>query len=595
MSATRRETRAQIPAKGQGVMATVWLFILATWRLGAVVFGLALCVSAVAWKVSQLQFFNKDFLQGQGDNRAIRTIPIAANRGVIFDRNGEPLAVSTSVVTISVNPSKIIDNPNDIRRLANALDMNAEALISAIESKRDKPFHFVKRRLSPAEAAPVAAMRIPHVRLEDEYQRFYPQGEVAAHLVGFSNIDNVGQEGIELTYEEHLQGVEGRRQIIQDRRENIIEEIRTIETASNGSNIELSIDFRLQNLAYKELKAEFIKRRAKSATLVMLDVETGEVLAMANQPSYNPNNKSNISDFGVLRNRAVTDVFEPGSTVKAFTIAAALESGVYEADTIVETSPGWMMVRGHTIQDIHNYGTLTVGKVITKSSNVGTSKIALEIGPEPIRDVLERVGLGQVTGTGFPGERGGLLPSPRRWSAIETATLSYGYGLSVTALQLAQAYSVIADSGIRKPVSLVKLSADDVAALSRERVLSTSISAQIKDMLETVVDPRRGGSAREGNVPFYKVAGKTGTAHIVGEFGYEANLHNSLFVGMIPASDPKIVVVVVINEPKGSEHYGGQVAAPVFARVASGAMRLLNIPPDDVPIGQSVMSSGGDE
>ncbi len=267
MSATRRETRAQIPAKGQGVMDKAWLFIMATWRLGAVVFGLMLCVSAVAWKVSQLQVVEKEFLQGQGDNRAIRTIPIAANRGVIFDRNGEPLAVSTPVVTISVNPSKIIDNPNDIRRLANALDMNAEALISAIESKRDKPFHFVKRRLSPAEAAPVAAMRIPHVRLEDEYQRFYPQGEVAAHLVGFSNIDNVGQEGIELTYEEHLQGVEGRRQIIQDRRENIIEEIRTIETASNGSNIELSIDFRLQNLAYKELKAEFTKRRAKSATL----------------------------------------------------------------------------------------------------------------------------------------------------------------------------------------------------------------------------------------------------------------------------------------------------------------------------------------
>ena len=231
MSATRRETRAQIPAKGQGVMDKAWLFIMATWRLGAVVFGLMLCVSAVAWKVSQLQVVEKEFLQGQGDNRAIRTIPIAANRGVIFDRNGEPLAVSTPVVTISVNPSKIIDNPNDIRRLANALDMNAEALISAIESKRDKPFHFVKRRLSPAEAAPVAAMRIPHVRLEDEYQRFYPQGEVAAHLVGFSNIDNVGQEGIELTYEEHLQGVEGRRQIIQDRRENIIEEIRTIETA----------------------------------------------------------------------------------------------------------------------------------------------------------------------------------------------------------------------------------------------------------------------------------------------------------------------------------------------------------------------------
>lgn len=599
MTATRRQQPTAKPAARGGVAMTrfarLYDVVRTTWRLGAIGFGLCVCVAAVGWKVSTLQLAERDFLQGQGDSRAIRTKPIAANRGLIFDRNGEPLAVSTPVVSVSVNPSKLADSPDNIRRLANALDLNPEALVTKIQGQRNDPHLLVKRRLSPAEVAPLQAMRIPHVTFEDEYQRFYPQGEVAAHIVGFSNIDNVGQEGIELTYEEHLQGTPGRRQIIQDRRENIIEEIRTIETASDGGNIDLSIDFRLQNLAYKELKAEFTKRRAKSATLVMLDVETGEVLAMANQPSYNPNNKSNISDFGVLRNRAVTDVFEPGSTVKAFTIAAALESGVFEADTIIETSPGWMMVRGHTIQDIHNYGTLNVGKVITKSSNVGTSKIALEIGPEPIRDVLERVGLGQVTGTGFPGERGGLLPSPRRWSAIETATLSYGYGLSVTALQLAQAYSVIADGGIRKPVSLLKLSDDEVAALPRDRVLSASISAQVKEMLETVVDPRRGGSAREARVPFFKVAGKTGTAHVVGERGYEANLHNSLFAGMIPASDPKIVVVIVINEPKGDEHYGGQVAAPVFSRVASGAMRLLNIPPDDLPVSQSILSSGGDE
>jgi cell division protein FtsI (penicillin-binding protein 3) len=599
MTATRRQQPTAKPAARGGVAMTRFArlcdVVRTTWRLGAIGFGLCVCVAAVGWKVSTLQLAERDFLQGQGDSRAIRTKPIAANRGLIFDRNGEPLAVSTPVVSVSVNPSKLADSPDNIRRLANALDLNPEALVTKIQGQRNDPHLLVKRRLSPAEVAPLQAMRIPHVTFEDEYQRFYPQGEVAAHLVGFSNIDNVGQEGIELTYEEHLQGTPGRRQIIQDRRENIIEEIRTIETASDGGNIDLSIDFRLQNLAYKELKAEFTKRRAKSATLVMLDVETGEVLAMANQPSYNPNNKSNISDFGVLRNRAVTDVFEPGSTVKAFTIAAALESGVFEADTIIETSPGWMMVRGHTIQDIHNYGTLNVGKVITKSSNVGTSKIALEIGPEPIRDVLERVGLGQVTGTGFPGERGGLLPSPRRWSAIETATLSYGYGLSVTALQLAQAYSVIADGGIRKPVSLLKLSDDEVAALPRDRVLSASISAQVKEMLETVVDPRRGGSAREARVPFFKVAGKTGTAHVVGERGYEANLHNSLFAGMIPASDPKIVVVIVINEPKGDEHYGGQVAAPVFSRVASGAMRLLNVPPDDLPVSQSILSSGGDE
>jgi cell division protein FtsI (penicillin-binding protein 3) len=369
---------------------------------------------------------------------------------------------------------------------------------------------------------------------------------------------------------------------MKDRRGNIIEELMILETAEAGKNLQLSIDARIQNLAYRELKEEFVKRRAKSATAVVLDVHTGEVLAVVNQPSYNPNNRANISDFDALRNRAMTDVFEPGSTVKAFTIAAALESGLYEPGTEVETR-GWMMVGGYEVRDSLNYGVLSLEKIITKSSNVGSAKIALQLGPETIRDMLARVGFGETTGSGFPGERGGVLPPIRNgWSRIETATLSFGYGLNSTALQLAEAYSVLADDGVRKPLSLLKLGPQEVAALSREQVISPTIAHQVKAMLETVVDPAKGGTAAEARVPFYSVAGKTGTARVVGKYGYEENNHNSLFVGMAPATRPEIVVVVVVNEPKGEEHYGGQVAAPVFSRIVSGAMRLLNVPPDQL-------------
>lgn len=557
--------------------------VIQQWRFYLVLFAMFLCVLAIGWKVSALQILERDFLQSQGDARTIRTVPLVANRGLITDRDGEPLAISSPVKSIWVNPGEMSDDIAGINSLAQELGLNAEDLASTIAKNSSKEFLYIKRRLSPADADRVLSLNISGVYGQQEYQRFYPQGEVAAHLVGFSNVDDVGQEGLELTYDDWLRGVPGRRQVIKDQRGHIIEELNTIQTAQPGKSLELSIDFRLQSLAYKELKEEFVTRRAKSASIVVLDVDTGEVLAMANQPSYNPHNKSNMTDFSVLRNRAITDVFEPGSPMKAFTIAAALESGLYTPDTVIETDPGWMMIGRHEVKDIVNYGTLNTTKVITKSSNIGASMIALDIGPEPIRDVLERVGMGQVTGTGFPGERGGVLPNHRRWSRIETATLSYGYGLSTTALQLAQAYSVIADGGIRKPVSLVKLDAAAVENLPREQVLSETISNQVLAMLETVVDPSRGGSAREARVPFYKVAGKTGTVHVVGEFGYEENIHNSLFVGLIPASDPKLVVVVIVYEPKGSEHYGGQVAAPVFSRVASGAMRLLNIAPDDVP------------
>ena len=547
-----------------------------------------LCLLAIIWKVTNLHITERDFLQDQGDRRTIRTVPLVANRGLITDRNGEPLAVSTPVQSIWVDPSKISDDPETIKALAKSLELNEEVLIQNLKLKSNLKFHYIKRRLPPSEAEKILRLSVEGVHSQQEYQRFYPQGEVAAHLVGFSNMDDVGQEGLELTYDNWLKGVPGRRQVMQDRRGNIIEELNTIQTAQPGNRLELSIDFRIQNIAYRELKEEFIARRARAASIVILDVNTGEVLAMANQPSYNPNAKSDIKDFSVIRNRAITDVFEPGSTVKAFTIAAALETGLYHPDTIIETSPGWMMVSGNEVKDLFDYGTLTTSGVITKSSNVGSSKIALDIGAEPIRDLLSRLGFGEVLGTGFPGERTGVLPNPRKWGRHVTATFSFGYGLSATALQLASAYSVLADNGIRKPVSLLKLSDEAVIDLPRQQVLSPEITVNLRKMLRTVVDADSGGSALEANVPFYSVAGKTGTAHVVGEKGYEENLHNSLFVGMVPASNPQIVIVIVVNEPKGEEHYGGQVAAPVFSRVASGAMRILNIAPDLLPVGKNL-------
>ena len=560
----------------------------AYWRIHLVLFGMFLCVLVIIWKVTNLHITERDFLQDQGDRRTIRTVPLVANRGLITDRNGEPLAVSTPVQSIWVDPSKISDDPEDIKALAKNLELNEEVLIQNLKLKSNLKFHYIKRRLSPSEAEKILRLSVEGVYSQQEYQRFYPQGEVAAHLVGFTNMDDVGQEGLELTYDNWLKGVPGRRQVMQDRRGNIIEELNTIQTAQPGNRLELSIDFRIQNIAYRELKEEFVARRARAASIVILDVNTGEVLAMANQPSYNPNAKSDIKDFSVIRNRAITDVFEPGSTVKAFTIAAALETGLYQPDTIVETSPGWMMVSGNEVKDLFDYGTLTTSGVITKSSNVGSSKIALDIGAEPIRDLLSRLGFGEVLGTGFPGERTGVLPNPSKWGRHVTATFSFGYGLSATALQLASAYSVLADNGIRKPVSLLKLSDEAVIDLPRQQVLSPEITVNLRKMLRTVVDADSGGSALEANVPFYSVAGKTGTAHVVGEKGYEENLHNSLFVGMVPASNPQIVIVIVVNEPKGEEHYGGQVAAPVFSRVASGAMRILNIAPDLLPVGKNL-------
>lgn len=552
------------------------------WRLWLVWLALAAAVLALLWKLLTLLLVDGEFLQDQGDARTIRTEPLMAHRGMIVDRNGEPLAISTPVKSIWVNPRELSRSESDTRRLAAALQLDADSLVESVMASSAREFLYVRRRMPPAEADVVLAMDIPGVYSRQEYQRYYPQGEVTAHVLGFSNVDDIGQEGLELAFDDWLKGVPGRQQVIKDRRGRIVRELNTIQTAQPGNTLELSIDFRLQNLAYKELKAEFIHRRARSASAVVLDASTGEILAMVNQPSFNPHNRATISDFGALRNRAVTDLFEPGSTLKTFTAVAAIESGLYQRNTMINTSPGRMRVGRDWVEDRgYDYGEISLQDMLVKSSNVGSAKIALAVGHEALRDVLLRVGFGESPASGFPGERGGVMPNHRIWHDIETATLSFGYGMSTSVLQLAQAYAVIANDGLRMPVTMLKGGNTGSGAVSPQRVIDQSVASEVRAMLESVVDPVAGGSD-SASIPFYSVAGKTGTARVVGAGGYQANLHNSMFAGYAPAHDPKIVVVIIINEPQGAQHYGSQVAAPVFARIANGAMRLLNVTPDKV-------------
>ncbi len=556
--------------------------ITGTWRLYLVLTVLLLGVIALVWKVLSLNVVERDFLQGQGDARTLRTEPIMAHRGMITDRNGEPLAISSPVKSIWLNPREIAGNPVHIEQLADALDLNVEDLSESIANNAGREFMYVQRRMPPLEADRVLALGIDGVYSRQEYQRYYPQGEITAQLIGFSNIDDEGQEGLELAYDDWLRGVPGRQQVMKDRRGRIIRELNTLEQAQPGRALELSIDFRIQNLAYRELKAEFVQRQARAASAVVLDVETGEVLAMVNQPSFNPHNRQSLGDFGSLRNRAVTDLFEPGSTIKPFTAVAALETGQFNRHSLLDTSPGRIRVGRDSVNDRGNdYGEISLEQVIVKSSNVGTALTALQIGHEPLRDVLQRVGFGEGIATGFPGEQTGMLPSHRVWHDIETATLSFGYGLSTTTLQLAQAYAVLASGGIFRQVSLLKGGGGGLpGGQSERRVLDEGITREVQAMLEAVVDVDRGGFDG-ASVPFYRVAGKTGTARVVGARGYEANLTNSMFAGYAPADDPRIVVVVIINEPQGTQRYGSQVAAPIFSRIAAGAMRLLEVPPQN--------------
>ncbi|HET8801970.1 MAG TPA: penicillin-binding transpeptidase domain-containing protein [Marinobacter sp.] len=545
---------------------------LGAWRYGSVLGVFLVVVFVLAWRLVDLQVVDNEFLREQGDVRTIRVETIDAHRGVITDRYGEPLAVSTPVQTIWANPSETSPDEPRLTNLSRLLDISEAHLRQRLRDYAGREFIYVSRKIQPGLAARVMALDIPGIYSRLEYRRYYPAGEVTAHVVGITNIDQRGQEGIELAYNSWLSGESGRKRVLKDNRGRVIKDLALIREASPGHNLELSIDLRLQYLAYRELKAVVSAHNARGGTLVMLDVDTGEVLAMVNQGSYNPNDRSQLATEN-LRNKAITDLFEPGSTMKPISMAAALESGKFSEGETIDTSPGYRRFGQYTIRDHRNYGVLSLTDIIVKSSNVGISKIATELGGDVIRDLYARVGIGQPTGIGFPGEAVGVLPAPPQWSPVQEATLSYGYGVSVNALQLAQAYMVLANGGIRYPLSLLKLDAEPKG----HRVLSEKVTREVRSMLRQVVTRGTGTRAQPG---LYTAGGKTGTVHLVGEHGYLDSQYKAIFAGMAPIDNPRIVTVVAVDAPQSGEYYGGEVAAPVFARVMSGALRLLNVKPE---------------
>lgn len=544
-----------------------------TWRYLLVLVVMALAALAVCGRLIYLQVESQGFLQDQGDRRVLRAETIPAYRGIIQDRNGEPLAVSTPVTTLWANPKELVTQQHAWGVLAQKLGMSEKLLKNRILHNQGKQFIYLQRHMNPAKANEILQLDIAGVYELEERRRYFPASEVTAHLVGFTDIDEVGQEGIELAFEEQLKGVDGKKRVIKDLRRRTIKDVGLISSAVPGKDVTLSIDLRAQYLAYRELLTAVKEYQASAGTAVALDIETGEVLAMVNQPSYNPNNRAR-ADVASLRNRALTDVFEPGSTVKPFTVAAALESGKWRADSLVETAPGYLRVGRKSIRDLNNYGTIDLTTVIAKSSNVGSAKLALSLEENALHDLFGRLGLGQATGAGFPGESIGQLPARIRWRPIEIATLSYGYGLSVTALQLTQAYAVLGGGGIKRPVSLLKVNGE----VAGERVLDEKIARQVVRMMENVTGEH--GTAKRASVPGYRVAGKTGTVHKLSAAGYLDHEYLAVFAGVAPVENPRIAMVVMIDDPKGDAYYGGLVAAPVFSRIMAGLLRVKNIPPD---------------
>lgn len=563
--------------------------LISPWRFRIVAAALAVLALLLGWRTLTLQVLDVDrgyrFLQGQGNARTNRTELIPAHRGMISDRNGEPLAVSTPVASIWANPQEMSSVAGDWKKLPALLGLSSKELSAKLGRYRRSQFMYLRRHLSPADARQVMALKIPGVYLQREYRRFYPAGEITSHILGFTNIDDQGQEGLELAYDDWLTGKAGRKQVLKDLYGNIIREIDAGEAAQPGKDLQLSIDLRLQYLAYRELKSALKRTGAKAGSVVVLDADSGEVLALVNQPAFNPNNRSRLNP-SALRNRAVIDMFEPGSTMKPFTIAAGLESGLYNPESKINTHPGYIRVGRKRLEDHRNYGVLSLAEILKKSSQVGTTKIALSLDEQDVWRMFQRMGLGRSTGSGFPGESSGMLPNRAKWRAIERATFAFGYGLTVTNLQLAQAYSVLANNGMFQEVSLLKR--EQPAA--KQQVLSAKISQQIVGMLEHVTEP--GGTATRARVDAYRVAGKTGTSHKAQAGGYAEDKYFSIFAGMAPVSKPRVVAVVTIDEPQG-DYYGGLVAAPVFSKVVADALRLLNIAPDDIELSDSKLVSGG--
>lgn len=566
-------------------MARVTRQSVPTWRFTLVLILLAGLVSLLVWRVLFLQVLDTDrgyeFLQDQGDARTVRTEQIPAYRGVITDRNGEPLAVSTPVASIWINPRHLVNEKSRWAELATAMGMTYRDLAKKITDHASRQFVYLRRHMPPDEAARVLALRIKGVNMQREYKRYYPAGEVAAHIVGFTNIDDKGQEGVELAYNSWLKGQQGSKRVLKDLHGNAFRDIGQETPAQPGKDIMLSIDMRLQYIAYRELKAAMNRVDAKAGTVVMLDVETGEILAMVNQPSYNPNNRRDMK-AGSTRNRAMTDIFEPGSTVKPLTVVAALESGRYFPHTKIDTNPGYIRVGRKTLLDPVNYGVIDVTSILTKSSQVGTSKLALDLDEQDVYGVFNRFGLGATTGSGFPGESAGILPNRPNWRDIERVNFAFGYGLAVTPLQLAQAYAVFANKGMFKPAYLVKR--PDMP--EGEQVVDPKVAGQVVEMLKTVIG--EGGTATRADMSSYSAAGKTGTVHKVGKNGYADDRYMALFAGLAPADNPKVVAVVMIDEPNLDKYHGGESAAPVFSRVVSDALRVLDVVPDKAPVRQQV-------
>ncbi len=550
------------------------------WRFRVVIALLALMVGAIAWRIIDLQVVDRDFLKGQGDARSLRHIPIPAHRGLITDRNGEPLAVSTPVTTLWANPKEMQVARDRWPQLAAALGQNAQQLTERLTQQANKEFIYLVRGLTPEQGQQVLDLKVPGVYGMEEFRRFYPAGDVTAHMVGFTDLDDHGREGVELAYDEWLAGVPGKRQVIKDRRGRLIKDIQVTKNAKAGKTLALSIDLRLQYLATRELRNAIAEQEAKAGSLVIMDVKTGEVLAMVNQPTYNPNNRRSMFP-AAMRNRAIIDVFEPGSTVKPISMSAALQSGRWKPTDKVEVYPGSLQIGRYTIKDVSRSegSILDLTGILINSSNVGMSKIAFDIGGEAIYRVMSQVGLGQYTGLGFPGERVGNLPNHREWRKAETATLSYGYGLSVTALQLVHAYAAIANDGKMVPLSILKVDKAPEAV----QAIPADTAETVQTMLQQVIEAPRG--VFRAQVPFYHVGGKSGTARkaTVGSKGYTENAYRSLFAGFGPMSDPRYAIVVVIDEPSKGGYFGGLVSAPVFSKVMSGTLRLMNVPPDNLP------------
>ncbi|MBL6808620.1 MAG: penicillin-binding protein 2 [Pseudomonadales bacterium] len=548
------------------------------WRIvvlaGLLVLG-ALAIGARLGFLQQTQ--QRAFLKDEGDARTVRAVTIQASRGVIRDRRGELLAVSAPVVSFYVNPQTLDLDPEALAALGQGLGVGAAALRTRIAEARDRGlgFLYLKRRVAPAEAQAVRALELRGIETEESYRRYYPAGEVSAHVVGLTNIDDQGIEGLELAFDEWLTGQPGQKRVLRDRRGHVIRDLEYVAMAEPGQDLELALDLRVQYLAHRELKAAITQYGARSGSVVVLDNQTGEILAMANQPAYNPNDLRGTG-YARLRNRAVTDLFEPGSTVKPLTIAAALETGRFQADQKIDTRPGWVHLAGKTIKDPRDYGVLDLGGILAKSSQVGITRLAEDMSEEELRGVFARFGLGAPTGVSFPGEAAGRLPGPPPWPTINRLTFAFGYGLSVTTLQLAQAYTVFANGGAMATPSLLRVPEEQVPPL--RPVLSPAIAQAVAGMLEGVV--RSEGTAVRAAIPGYRVAGKTGTARKLVDGSYNDARHLAYFVGFAPASHPRVTAVVLINEPEEADAGGGLVAAPVFSRVVGGALRLLGVAPD---------------